>query len=214
MLAMSISASLLGLTASRVRVEVEAARGIPSFELVGLAEAAVRESRVRVKSALAQVGVDLSEYRVIVNLAPADEQEDRQRVRPRDRRVDAGALGAVPAEALAGVLFLGELVARRQRPGVRGVLPQLLGAPARVRAAIVPRANQPRPRSSSGIDVRTVASLGELRAALHGGSLPNAEPRPAARRDDGGRRPRRRARAGGRAARARDRGRGEPQPPA
>src|SRR3954466_12973188 len=72
MLATALSATLIGLDAHPVRVEVEAARGVPSFELVGLAEAAVRESRVRVKSALAQVGIDLGEYRIVVNLAPAD----------------------------------------------------------------------------------------------------------------------------------------------
>ena len=72
MLAISQSAVLAGIVSCPVRVEVQATRGIPSFELVGLAEVAVRESRVRVKSALAGVGVDLSEYRVTVNLAPAD----------------------------------------------------------------------------------------------------------------------------------------------
>src|SRR5262249_30877671 len=59
MLATALSATLVGLDAHLIRVEVEVSRGVPSFELVGLAEASVRESRVRVKSALAQVGVDL-----------------------------------------------------------------------------------------------------------------------------------------------------------
>src|SRR3954470_9462646 len=72
MLAIAESAVLFGMASHPVRVEVQAERGVPLFELVGLAEAAVRESRVRVKSALAGVGVDISEYRVTVNLAPAD----------------------------------------------------------------------------------------------------------------------------------------------
>lgn len=59
MLAIAHSAVLVGLAAHPVRVEVQAARGVPAFELVGLAEVAVRESRVRVKSALAQLGVDI-----------------------------------------------------------------------------------------------------------------------------------------------------------
>src|SRR5688572_12407342 len=72
MLAKAHSAVLVGIAAHPVRVEVQTSRGVPSFELVGLAEAAVRESRVRVKAALAGVGVDISEYRITVNLAPAD----------------------------------------------------------------------------------------------------------------------------------------------
>jgi magnesium chelatase family protein len=72
MLATAQSAALVGLDAHPVRVEVEVSRGVASFELVGLAEAAVRESRVRVKSALAQIGVQLGEYCIVVNLAPAD----------------------------------------------------------------------------------------------------------------------------------------------
>src|SRR5678816_1835636 len=119
MLAMSLSASLLGLNASAVRVEVQAARGVPTFELVGLAEAAVRESRVRVKSALAHVGVDLSEHRTIVNLAPAD-------LRKAGSGYDLGiaaatlqALGFAPSGSLTGVLLIGELSLAGDVHGVR-----------------------------------------------------------------------------------------------
>jgi hypothetical protein len=69
-LAAALSATLIGLQAHPVRVEVAAVRGPPFFELVGLAEAAVRESRVRVKSALAQVDVHINECGIVVNLAP------------------------------------------------------------------------------------------------------------------------------------------------
>ena len=60
MLAIAQSAVLTGIASAAVRVEVEATRGIPAFELVGLAETAVRESRVRVKSALAGIGLTVS----------------------------------------------------------------------------------------------------------------------------------------------------------
>ena len=59
MLAIAYSATLVGTDGHPVRIEVDATRGVPTFELVGLAEATVRESRVRVKSALSQLGVDL-----------------------------------------------------------------------------------------------------------------------------------------------------------
>src|SRR3954469_1462467 len=102
MLATAHSAVLVGLATPPVRVEVQAARGVPSFELVGLAEAAVRESRVRVKSALAQVGVDLSEYRIIVNLAPADERKFGSGFDLAIAAATLAALGAVPPESIHG----------------------------------------------------------------------------------------------------------------
>jgi magnesium chelatase family protein len=178
MLAMSLSASLLGLNASAVRVEVQAARGVPSFELVGLAEAAVRESRVRVKSALAQVGIDLSEYRIIVNLAPADERKFGSGFDLAIAASTLAALGAVPPESIEGILFLGELALGGGVHGVRGVLPKLIGLRRLVRGAIVPRANEHEAALIAGMDVRTVATLGELREALAGGTLPRAKEGP------------------------------------
>ena len=172
MLAMALSSSLLGLTATPVRVEVQATRGIPSFELVGLAEAAVRESRVRVKSALAQVGVDLSEYRVIVNLAPADERKFGSGFDLAIAAATMAALGVVPAESIEGLLFLGELALGGGVHAVRGVLPKLLGMRRHVRGAIVPRASEHEAVLVQGMDVRTVVTLGELRQGLEGASLP------------------------------------------
>src|SRR5690606_28365478 len=71
-LAVSHSSSLIGLDAHPIRVEVSCTRGPSFFQLVGLAEAAVREARVRVASALAKLGILLDEYALTVSLAPAD----------------------------------------------------------------------------------------------------------------------------------------------
>ena len=176
MLATALSATLIGLDAHPVRVEVEAARGVPSFELVGLAEAAVRESRVRVKSALAQVGIDLGEYRIIVNLAPADFRKAGSGFDVAIAASTLGALRAIPLAALEGVLFLGELSLDGSVQSLRGLLPQLLGARERgIRRAIVPRKNEGEAGLVGGVDVRTVGSLGELLKALRGDEeLPKA----------------------------------------
>jgi magnesium chelatase family protein len=170
MLATALSATLAGLQAHLVRVEVEGRRGPPYFELVGLAEAAVRESRVRVKSALAQCGLFLWECQIVVNLAPADVKKTGSGFDLAIAAAAAGALGHIPAEALEGVLFIGELSLEGTVQPLRGVLPQLLGARARgVKRAIVPRANEAEASLVEGVDVRTVASLGELLEALRGG---------------------------------------------
>jgi magnesium chelatase family protein len=169
MLATALSATLVGLHAHLVRVEVEALRGPPHFDLVGLAEAAVRESRVRVKSALAQVGVDLAECRIVVNLAPADVKKTGSGFDLAIAVATAGALGAVPRKALEGLLFVGELSLEGTVQPLRGVLPQLLGARARgVRVAIVPAANAAEAALVEGIDARVVGTLPELVDALVG----------------------------------------------
>lgn len=192
MLSITESAILRGLDAHPVRVEVEASRGIPSFELVGLAEAAVRESRVRVKSALARLGLDLGEYRIVVNLAPADLRKTGSGFDLAIAAAVLGAIGAVPHDSLGGMLLLGELSLDGGVLAMRGVLPHLVSARARgARRAVVPRANEAEASLVSGLEVLTVSSVDELRRALRTGeplpaaaSVAGAQPAPARRLDD------------------------------
>ncbi len=169
MLAITLSATLIGLDAEPVRVEVDTSRHVPYFELVGLAETSVRESRVRVKSALRQIGLDLSEYRVIVNLAPADVRKNGSSFDLAIAVAILASVRAVPLESITGVLFLGELSLSGNVHPLRGVLPHLINAKKRGDSrAIVPRANEAEAALVSGIDVRTVDSLPEIIQALRG----------------------------------------------
>jgi magnesium chelatase family protein len=169
MLATALGATLIGLQAHPVRVEVRAMRGPPCFELVGLAEAAVRESRVRVRSALALVGVDIGECQIVVNLAPGDVRKTGSGFDLAIAAAVAGALGAVPRDEIAQILLVGELSLEGSLQPLRGVLPQLLGARARgVRHAVVPRANAAEAALVDGMDVRTAASLADVLDALRG----------------------------------------------
>src|SRR3954462_2295702 len=104
-LAAATASVVIGLEARPIHVEVSSTRGPSFFQMVGLAEAAVREARVRVASALARLDVLLDEYAITVNLAPAD-------VRKGGAALDLalavgilGAIGVVPAHALEGVLL-------------------------------------------------------------------------------------------------------------
>lgn len=182
MLATALSATLVGLQAHLVRVEVAARRGPPEYLLVGLAEAAVRESRVRVKSALAQVGVHLEECQIVVNLAPADVRKAGSGFDLAIAAATLGAVGVVEREAIEGVLFVGELSLEGTVQPLRGVLPQLLGARERgITRAVVPRANAAEASLVRGVDVRTAGSLGELVEALSGRTeLPVSPPPPGA----------------------------------
>jgi magnesium chelatase family protein len=169
MLATALSATLVGLDAHLVRVEVEVTRGVPSFELVGLAEVAVRESRVRVKSALAQLGVDLGEYRIVVNLAPADVRKTGSAFDVAIAAATLAALGRVPLGALAGTLFLGELSLTGAVHAVRGVLPRLVGVRALgLTRSIVPEGNGGEAALVDGVVTGTVASIRDLLDGLRG----------------------------------------------
>ena len=72
MFAVVNSVGLLGLNAFAVKVEIEASKGLPSFDIVGLADASVKESRERVRSALRSSEITLPLRKIIINLAPAD----------------------------------------------------------------------------------------------------------------------------------------------
>lgn len=180
MQATALTFILVGLDAYPVRVEVDSGRGPAAFHLVGLAEASVRESRVRVRAALSQIGVALDEHVMTVNLAPADLRKSSSGF---DLAIAMGVLGAlrkVPAQALAGIAFLGELSLTGAIRPVRGVLPALRGAAAQgVCRAIVPVHNGPEAAAVKGIEVFQAEHLADVVAALGGGKpLDHVEQRP------------------------------------
>ena len=142
-LAVAETSTLMGLEPRPIRVEVCCTRGPAFFQLVGLAYAAVRESRVRVASALARLGVLLDEYAITVNLAPADLRKTGAALDLALGVAVLTAVGKLPEGALHGVLLLGELSLDGGLRAIRGVLPQLDGARARgIVSAIVPEANR------------------------------------------------------------------------
>ncbi|MDX1493073.1 MAG: YifB family Mg chelatase-like AAA ATPase [Longimicrobiales bacterium] len=118
------TATVRGIDAFQVRVEVNLAPGLPSFAVVGLAQGSVREGRERVGAALRNSGFGLPSRRITVNLAPADV---RKAGTAFDLPIAVGILaaaGSVPVESLTGVGFVGELGldgAIRPVPGVLSV---------------------------------------------------------------------------------------------
>ena len=169
MLATAECAALLGLVAHPVRVEVEASRGIPAFEIVGLVEPAVRESRVRVKNALARVGVDIAEHRLVVNLAPADLRKHGTAFDLAIALATLAALDVIPLESLGATLFLGELSLGGALLPLRGAVAQLLAARDRSAPLVVlPEANAREAALLEGMDVLVARNLEEVVAWLRG----------------------------------------------
>ncbi len=156
------SSSLVGVDALPVDVEVYLGKGLPGFDLVGLAEGAVRESRVRVRAALAYSGFELPASHLILNLAPAD---TKKRGTHFDLAIAVGMLaacGACAPDELEHTVVLGELSLGGELRAVTGLLPMLRGARDQgMRAAIVPLAQAREASLVSGLDVRAVATLAE-----------------------------------------------------
>ena len=132
MFAKAHGAATLGVDGLIIDVEVDSAAGLPAFEIVGLPDTAVRESRERVRTAIRNSGIDLRQERVTINLAPADIRKDSPGL---DLPIALGLLasyGVVPQAALEGCLFTAELSLEGECRGVRGAAHGHEGARARL----------------------------------------------------------------------------------
>ncbi len=169
MLAKVHAAAVVACRALDVFVEVDAAGGLPGFHLVGLGSAAVKESGVRVRSALAHSGWKLPAKKLLVNLAPADLRKDGAAY---DLPVAIGVLAAqkvVPSSALEGMMVLGELsLDGRVRP-ITGAIPVALHARERgARLLILPRQSAIEAACVEGLEIRAADSLAEVAGHLNG----------------------------------------------
>ncbi len=123
MLARVWSASLVGIDAVKVGVEVDIAGGLPAITIVGLPDTAVQESRERVKAAIKNSGFAFPVRKIIINLAPADLRKEGPSF---DLPISVGVLAAseqIDADLLGDYLFLGELSLDGSLRPVAGILP-------------------------------------------------------------------------------------------
>jgi magnesium chelatase family protein len=158
----------LGVDAPLVTVETHLANGLPGFTMVGLPEKAVQEARERVRSALLNSGFAFPPRRITVNLAPADLPKQGSRF---DVAIAVGILvasGQVPADAVQGYEFLGELsLAGTLRP-IAGVLPAALAAAQHDSRLVLPTGNADEAALVRGLRACCAGHLLEISAHLLG----------------------------------------------
>ncbi|MEA3638761.1 MAG: YifB family Mg chelatase-like AAA ATPase [Lamprobacter sp.] len=162
------SRARVGIQAPAVTVEVHAGVGLPSLSIVGLPELAVRESKDRVRGALANSRFDFPAGRVTINLAPADLPKEGGRF---DLPIALGILGAsgqIAAEPLARHEFLGELALSGELRPIDAVLPAALAARAAGRALILPRLNAAEAALVSGLEIFPADCLLDVCEHLNG----------------------------------------------
>lgn len=174
-LAVVRSRAPLHALAPEVTVEVHLANGLPSFAIVGLPDLEVRESRERVRAALAHCGFDVPVRRITVNLAPADLPKESGRF---DLPIALGILaasGQLPCDALTGREFAGELSLSGTLRPVRGAFAMACGTArqagpdAACPELYVPLGNAAEAALAPGVAVFGAADLAALVAHLKGG---------------------------------------------
>lgn len=160
------SAALLGAQGQGVTVQVHVDKGLPSFHLVGRPDASIREARDRVRAAVSSSGLEFPDTRVTVNLAPS---QDRKTGSALDLAIAVAVLVAdevVPADAVAGLAFVGELGLDGSVRSVPGAVPMVgaIGASD----VVVPVDNRVEAELVALGEVRVVESLAELVEVLLG----------------------------------------------
>src|SRR4051794_13370080 len=176
------TAAVFGVEACPVHVEVDVSFGFPSFTMVGLPDASVRESRDRVRSAIRNSGFEFPPHRITVNLAPADV---RKAGASFDLPIALGILaaqGIVERRLIVDLVLLGELSLDGSIHATRGVLP--IAAAARrdgLTGILLAASNAGEAAIVSGLDVLPVSSLVEaVRALNEPGSVTPARAAPQA----------------------------------
>ena len=163
---------LLGLDAFAVSVEIDVGAGLPRFDIVGLPDASVKESKERVRTAIKNSGKRFPEGRVTVNLAPADIKKEGAYL---DLPIAVGIIKAY-SDLLSGItlddyVFLGELSLDGSLRGVNGITPLLISAKKLgFNKFIIPYENVKEGEFIFGIEVYPCKNLNEVIGHLAGTS--------------------------------------------
>ncbi len=168
MIARVQSYALSGLEGVCVTVEADVCKGLPSYEMVGLPDAAVKESKERVKSAVKNSALEFPAHRITINLAPAYVKKEGSSF---DLPVAISLLlayGQLQAN-VEGIIFLGELALNGDLRPVTGVLPSIISARDKgFKKFIVPKGNEKEAGYIYGVDVYAAETLREVVDHLSG----------------------------------------------
>jgi len=167
--ARTYGATTLGVDGLLIDVEVDSAAGLPGFEIVGLADALVKEAKERVRTAIRNSGIQLRQEKVTINLAPADVRKDSAGL---DLPIAVGLLaayGLVSAATLDKYLFAAELSLEGECRPIKGILPMTVKArESGFEAVFVAKANANEALLVDGIAVYPVDNLSQLVGFLTG----------------------------------------------
>lgn len=169
MYAKVLSYGLNGLKGFLVEAEADVNKGLPSYDVVGLPDASVKESRERIKAAFKNSGFTYPVARIIINMAPADMRKEGSLY---DLPIAISILAAnqqMPVKNIGRTIIVGELALDGAVRSINGVLPILISArQAGFTRAVIPKENSQEARYIEGMEVFGVYSLGEAVEFLSG----------------------------------------------
>jgi magnesium chelatase family protein len=162
------SISLIGIEGFTVEIEVDIQNGMPLFNMVGLPDTVVKESKERVRSAIKNCGFEFPVSRIIVNFAPADVKKEGPHL---DLAIAIGILlssGYINPIDIRECIFIGELSLNGEVRGVRGLLPMILEAKNKgYKKAFIPYQNFNEVYFIDNIDIYPVSTLSEVASFLN-----------------------------------------------
>ena len=166
------SLTLVGLDGFLVEVEVDLSRGLPKFEIVGLPDTAVKESKERVRSAIKNSGLNFPTSVITVNLAPADLKKEGASL---DLAIAVSIVRACNLGLSLNVektIFLGELSLDGSVRGISGVLPLVMSAKQMgYETVVIPKHNAKEAQFVGGINLLAVENLKEVINYLSGNEV-------------------------------------------
>lgn len=163
MLSIVKSIALHGLQGYLVNIQVDVSAGMPSFEIVGLPDTSIRESRERVKTAIRNSTSEFLSRRIVVNLAPASTKKEGSIF---DLPIAIGILIAnnvISNENLNDTIFIGELSLDGSIENIKGVLPICIEAKRLgIKKVILPKSNASEASIIKELEIIPVSSLNEI----------------------------------------------------
>lgn len=170
MIAKAFTSALSGIDGIGVTIETDLSNGLPSFDIVGLPDAAVKEAKERVSAAIRNSGFELPPRKIVVNLAPADIRKEGSGF---DLGIALSLLAAdekIPAERLSGIAFFGELSLSGEIKHVNGILSLGMSAAENgLHEIVVPADDALEASMVDGITVYGARTLYEVFSHLTGG---------------------------------------------
>jgi magnesium chelatase family protein len=169
MLAIVKSMSLHGLDGYLVHVQIDVSGGLPSWEIVGLPDVSIKESKERVRTAIKNSGIDFPSRRIVVNLAPADSRKEGAFF---DLPIAIGILIAtenINCEDIGAYAFIGELSLDGRINKVNGVLPMCIEAKKLgIKKIVLPEENAKEASIVKGIEIISAKLLVQVISHLNG----------------------------------------------
>lgn len=162
MLSIVKTISLQGLNGCLVDVQVDVSAGLPNFEIVGLPDTSIRESKERVKTAIRNSGFNSYSKKILVNLAPATQRKEGTFF---DLPIAIGVLAAnqqIKTEKLKDTVFIGELSLNGNINKINGILPMCIElVKLGIKKAVIPKENLKEAQMVDNLKIIPVSSLTE-----------------------------------------------------